>query len=93
MKRKIDICRKCGKFCHDDEGMMCLASTDRIIGMVMDYDNFVSSVLGIPRNFFLSEEKSVKPSRNSDFEQKDIPEECEMKDVYLIGEWANEEKD
>ncbi len=93
MKRRIDICRKCGRFCNDGNGMMCLASIDGIIGMVMGYDNFLSNVLGIPRNFLFSEEKNVKPSRNSDFEQKDIPEECEMKDVYLVDEWANEEKD
>ena len=93
MKRRIDICRKCGRFCNDGNGMMCLASTDGIIGMVMGYDKFLSNVLGIPRNFLFSEEKNVKPGRNSDFEQKDIPEECEMKDVYLVGEWSNEEKD
>ena len=47
MKRNIDICRKCGKFHHDDSDMMCLASEDAMDSLL----HFVSENIGIPKSF------------------------------------------
>ena len=85
MKRNIDICRKCEKFHHDDNGMMCLASEDGLL-------HFVSEKLGIPKDFFFGEEDVAGQGMEDDFSEKDVPDDCEMKEVYLVCSWANEKK-
>ena len=85
MKRSIDICSKCEKFHHDNHGMMCLASEDGLL-------HFVSEKLGIPKDFFFGEENVARPSVEDAFNEKDVPDDCEMKEVYLVRSWANEKK-
>ena len=85
MKRSIDICRKCEKFHHDDHDMMCLASEDGLL-------HFVSEKLGIPKDFFFGEENVAGQCMEDVFSEKDVPDDCEMKEVYLVCSWANEKK-
>ena len=83
MKRNIDICRKCGKFHHDDSDMMCLASEDAMDSLL----HFVSENLGIPKDFFFGEEDVARPSVEDAFNEKDVPDDCEMKTEYCMDEW------
>lgn len=85
MKRSIDICRKCEKFHHDDHDMMCLASEDGLL-------HFVSEKPGIPKDFFFGEEDVARQGMEDVFSEKDVPDDCEMKEVYLVCSWANEKK-
>lgn len=87
MKRNIDICRKCEKFHHDDSDMMCLASEDGIDSLL----HFVSENIGIPKSFF-GEEDVARKSREDNFNEKNVPDDCEMKEVYLVRSWTNEKK-
>lgn len=88
MKRNIDICRKCEKFHHDDNGMMCFASEDAMDDLL----RLVSENLGIPKDFFFCEENVARPGVEDAFNEKDVPDDCEMKEVYLVRSWANEKK-
>ena len=88
MKRNIDICRRCGKFHHDDSEMMCLASEDTMYSLL----HFMSEKIGIPKSFFFGEEDVARQGMEDAFSEKDVPDDCEMKDVYLVCSWTNEKK-
>ena len=85
MKRSIDSCSKCEKFHHDDHRMIRLASEDGLL-------HFVSENLGIPKDFFFCEEDVARQGMEDGFNEKDVPDDCEMKEVYLVCSWANEKK-
>lgn len=83
MKRRIDLCHKCGKFCHDDNGMKCLASDDDMVRWL----HFLSENLAIPKDFFFDGEVVATLSNKDDFNEKDVPDDCSMKTEYLVSEW------
>ena len=80
MKRNIDICRKCGKFHHDDHVTMCLASEDVLL-------HFMAVTFGIPKDFFFGEEDIARQGMEDGFNEKDVPDDCEMKTEYCMDEW------
>ena len=68
--------------------MMCLASDDTIDSLL----HFVSENIGIPKSFFFGEEVDARQGMEDAFSEKDVPDDCEMKDVYLVCSWTNEKK-
>lgn len=95
IKRRLEICRKCRNFCEGNNGRQCLASYDGLIGMMVTLDNFVSYTFGVPKDFLFNETEDIETDKikKDCFEKKTIPDNCDMKDVYLVSKWSNEKKD